>query len=114
MPVMPPLVSTLTTRNVRASPNRWPLSQGFWGHGTRSVVMRTVVIVRSLIAAFTPARCPSVLLRWNFAGIAGRRNGGRHAPPRQARYQAARSRRNVRRYVAGGFFGLDHHQQSSL
>ncbi len=37
MPVMPPLVSTSSTRKLRVSPKAWPLSHGVSGHGTRSM-----------------------------------------------------------------------------
>src|SRR5580704_9403790 len=49
MPVMPPFVSTSTTRKLRASPKAWPLSQGVCGHGTRSMVVRMAVMVMSLM-----------------------------------------------------------------
>ena len=52
MPTMPPLVSTSTTRKLRASPNAWPLSHGVSGHGTRSLVVRTAVMVMSVIVRF--------------------------------------------------------------
>src|ERR1700719_2875117 len=55
---MPPLVSTSTTRKLRASPHAWPLSHGVCGHGTRSMVVRTAVMVMSLMGAF-----PSLLRR---------------------------------------------------
>src|SRR5580693_4056514 len=58
MPVMPPLVSTSTTRKLRASPKAWPLSHGVCGHGTRSMVVRTAVMVMSLMGAV-----PSLLRR---------------------------------------------------
>src|SRR5580704_9769414 len=54
MPVMPPFVSTSTTRKLRASPKAWPLSHGVCGHGTRSMVVRTAVMVMSLMAHFPP------------------------------------------------------------
>src|ERR1700675_4482988 len=49
MPVMPPLVSTSTTRMLRASPKAWPLSHGVCGHGTRSIVVRMALMVMSLM-----------------------------------------------------------------
>ena len=49
MPTMPPLVSTSSTRRLRASPNAWPLSHGVSGHGTRSMVVRTALMVMSVM-----------------------------------------------------------------
>src|SRR5437899_12957982 len=49
MPTMPPLVSTSSTRKVRASPKAWPLSQGVSGHGTRRRVVRIASIVMSVM-----------------------------------------------------------------
>src|ERR1700749_2520686 len=48
MPTMPPLVSTSSTRRLRASPKAWPLSHGSLGHGTRSMVVRTALMVMSV------------------------------------------------------------------
>src|SRR5271167_507576 len=55
MPVMPLLVSTSTTRKPRLSPKAWPFSHGVFGHGTRSIVVRTAVMVRSIME-FSPAQ----------------------------------------------------------
>ena len=49
MPTMPPLVSTSTTRRLRASPKAWPLSHGVSGHGTRRMLVRTAVMVMSVM-----------------------------------------------------------------
>src|SRR5215813_3164486 len=49
MPVMPPRVSTSSTRNSRFAPKAWPLSHGELGHGMRSMVMRTAVMVVSVM-----------------------------------------------------------------
>src|ERR1041385_8593741 len=49
MPTMPPLVSTSSTRRLRASPKAWPLSHGVSGHGTRSMVVRTALMVMSAV-----------------------------------------------------------------
>src|SRR5712691_4077911 len=51
MPTMPPLVSTSSTRKVRASPKAWPFSQGVSGHGTRRRVVRIALIVMSVMVA---------------------------------------------------------------
>src|SRR5277367_5497371 len=47
MPLMPPLVSTSSTRILRLSPKAWPLSHGVSGHGTRSMEVRMAAIVMS-------------------------------------------------------------------
>ena len=51
MPTMPPLVSTSSTRMLRASPKAWPLSQGVCGHGTLSMVVRMALMVMSVMDA---------------------------------------------------------------
>src|SRR6266436_5423324 len=47
MPTMPPLVSTSSTRRLRASPKACPLSHGVWGQETRRRVVWMAVMVRS-------------------------------------------------------------------
>src|SRR5262249_48153261 len=54
MPTMPPLVSTSTTRMLRVSPNAWPLSHGSSGHGMRRMVVRTDVMVMSVMGKALP------------------------------------------------------------
>src|SRR5580704_7438355 len=58
MPVMPPLVSTSSTRKPRLSPKAWPLSHGVLGHGTRSVVVRMALMVRSVMTCSRPDEFP--------------------------------------------------------
>ena len=49
MPMMPPVVSTSTTSRSRVAPSAWPLSHGVSGHGMRSSVVRTSLMVMSVM-----------------------------------------------------------------
>ena len=50
MPMMPPLVSTSSTRNVAGVAEGMALEPGRSGHGTRSIVVRTALMVMSVMA----------------------------------------------------------------
>src|SRR5262249_23320443 len=56
MPTMPPLVSTSSTRRLRASPKACPSSHGVSGQRTRRRVVRLAVMVRSGIGALADVK----------------------------------------------------------
>jgi hypothetical protein len=71
MPTMPPLVSTSSTRRLRASPKACPLSHGVCGQGTRRRLMRMAVMVMSVMR-FPRAAGWAAYLAAGSARIAGR------------------------------------------